>query len=105
MVVVPVLVLVLVLVVVVVVVVVLVVVLIVVMSKWMFENILVIRNTTRKQVRRSSSTRPPAASRGRHVPPTQPYDVPANEQVPCPTRRAGSVATARIICMNPTHRP
>ena len=55
-------------------------------------------NTPRKQVRPSSSTRPPAASRWRHVPPTQePYDVPADERVPCPTRRAGSVATARII--------
>ena len=49
-------------------------------------------NTPQKQPRLPSSTRPPAASRWRHVPPTQqPYDVPANEWVPCPTRRAGRV--------------
>ena len=58
------------------------------MSKRIFENIL----TSKRQLRLSSSTRSPAASRWRHVPPTQqPYDVPANEPVPCPTRRVGSV--------------
>ena len=49
-------------------------------------------NTPSKQLRLSSSTRPPAASLWRRVPPTQqPYDLPAKERVPCPTRRAGSV--------------
>ena len=49
-------------------------------------------NTPPKHLRLKRSTRLPAASRWRHVPPTQqPYDVPPNERVPCPTRRAGSV--------------
>ena len=53
-------------------------------------------NTPPKHLRLKRSTRLPAASRWRHVPPTQqPYDVPPNERVPCPTRRAESVESAR----------
>ena len=49
-------------------------------------------NIPEKQLRLRTSTRPPGASLWRHVPATQqPFSVPGAKQVPCPTRRAGSV--------------
>ena len=49
-----------------------------------FEIILVIR-PPRKKLRLPSSTRPPAASRCRHIPPAQQhYDVPAKERASLP---------------------
>ena len=49
-------------------------------------------NTPRKQLRLSSSIRPPAGSLWRHVlPAQQPYDLSSKERVSGPARRAGSV--------------